>query len=62
MASLAGVFFGLMESAQLPKVGEWTRIEISHEKTDDKFFLSLSVGGSEVGREEVNLPEAEAAD
>ena len=39
-------------SSQLPKVGEWTRIEISHKKVDGKYFLSLSVGGREVGRAE----------
>ena len=37
---------------QLPKVGEWTRIEISHEEVDGKYFLSFSVGGREVGRKE----------
>ena len=40
-------------STQLPKVGEWTRIEIGHEKMDGKYFLSLSVGGKELGRKEV---------
>ena len=44
-------------STQLPKVGEWTRIEIGHEKVDEKYFLSLSVGGREVGRKEVTGPE-----
>ena len=44
-------------STQLPKVGEWTRMEIGHEKVDDKYFLSLSVGGREVGRVEVTNPE-----
>ena len=44
------------ESSQLPKVGEWTKIEICHEKVDDKYFLSLSVGGREVGRKEVTDP------
>ena len=43
-------------STQLPKVGEWTRMEIGHEKVDDKYFLSLSVGGREVGRKEVDDP------
>ena len=43
-------------STQLPKVGEWTRMEIGHEKVDGKFFLSLSVGGMEVGRKEVDDP------
>ena len=42
-------------SCQLPKIGEWTRIEFGHEKVDEKYFLSLSVGGREVGRKEVTL-------
>ena len=41
-------------SNQLPKVGEWTRIEISREEIDGKYFLALSVGGKEVGRKEVS--------
>ena len=44
-------------STQLPKVGEWTRVEIGHEKVDEKYFLALSVGGREVGRKEVSGPE-----
>ena len=39
-------------SSQLPKVGEWTRIEVSHEEVGGRYFLSLSVGGREVGRTE----------
>ena len=39
-------------SSQLPEVGEWTRIEISHEEVESNYLLSLSVGGREVGREE----------
>ena len=50
-------FQPVIESIQLPKVGEWTRIEIGHEKVDEKYFLSLSIGGREVGREEINHPE-----
>ena len=46
-----------VESTQLPKVGEWTRIEFGHEKVDEKYFLFLSVGGQEVGRKEVTNPE-----
>ena len=42
-----------IQGNQRPKVGEWTRIEIGHEKVDGKYFLSLSVGGREVGRKEV---------
>ena len=44
--------FSTMESLQLPKIGEWTRIEISHEEVDGKYFLSFSVGGREAGRME----------
>ena len=44
-------------STQLPNVGEWTRIEIGHEKVDEKYFLSLSIGGREVVRKEVTDPE-----
>ena len=47
----------VVDSTQLPKVGEWTRVEIGHEKEDEKYFLSLSVGGREVGRKEVTDPE-----
>ena len=46
-----------IQSTQLPKVGEWTRIEICHEMVDGKYFLSLSVGGTEVGRKEVTNPD-----
>ena len=41
---------------QVPKVGEWTRIEIGHEDEDGKYFLSLAVGGEHVGRGEVTDP------
>ena len=41
-----------LESSQLPEIGEWTRIEISHEEVESNYFLSWSVGGREVGREE----------
>ena len=37
---------------QLPEVGQWTRIEISHEEKDGEYFLALSVGCQEVGRTE----------
>ena len=50
-----GVF---LQSNQLPELGEWTRIEISHEEEEEgKYFLSLTVGGREVGREEVADPQ-----
>ena len=41
---------------QVPKVGEWTRIEISHKEEEGKYFLSLAVGGEHVGRGEVTDP------
>ena len=44
-------------SNKLPKIGEWTRIEMTHEKVDGKYFLSLSVGGKDWGREEVTNTE-----
>ena len=42
--------------SQVPKVGEWTRIEIGHEEENGKYFLSLAVGGEHVGRGEVTDP------
>ena len=30
--------------------GEWCKVEISHEKEEDKYTLAMSVGGQEVGR------------
>ena len=41
-----------MKSNQLLKLDEWSRIEISHleEEEGGNYFLSLSVGGKEVGR------------
>ena len=47
---LAGRSVGIPKSNQLPKLGEWTRIEISHEMEDGKYFVAFSVGGKEVGR------------
>ena len=44
-----------LRSTELPKVGEWTRIEISHEEEDGKFFFVFSVGGTQMGREESDL-------
>ena len=43
-----------LESNQPPKLGEWTRIEISQEEENGKCILSFSVGGKEVGRDEVD--------
>ena len=36
----------------VPKVGVWTRIEVSQENEDGRYFLALSVEGNRVGREE----------
>ena len=47
----------LLESRQLPTIGEWTRIEVSHEEEDGKFFLSFAVGGRELGRKEATDQE-----
>ena len=46
-----------LRSDQLPKLGEWTKIEISHEEENGRFFLSLTVGGMVVGREDVTDTE-----
>ena len=40
-----------------PKIGEWTKIEIGHEKVGDQYFLAFSVDGREVGRTEGLDPE-----
>ena len=46
-----------VESDQIAKVGEWTRIEITHEEEEDgKYFLFMSVEGKVVGKEEVSIP------
>ena len=47
----------VLESNQLPRIGEWTRIEVSHEEEDGKYFLSFAVGGRELGRKEATDPE-----
>ena len=39
-------------SSMVPKVGVWTRIEVSQENEDGRYFLALSVEGNRVGREE----------
>ena len=51
--NLMGRDFEGLESKQPPKVGEWTRIEISQEEENGKCVLSFSVGGNEIGREEM---------
>ena len=43
-----------IEGSSLPKIGEWTRIEISHEEVEDKFYLGLTVGGVLLGRREAH--------
>ena len=42
-----------LESNQPPKLGEWSRIEISQEEENGKCIISFSVGGKEVGREDM---------
>ena len=42
-----------IKSEQLPKPFEWTRIEIGHEENDGKYLITFSVGGKEVGWQEV---------
>ena len=46
----------VVSGSRVPKVGEWTRIEIGHEEEDGKYFLSLAVGGGHALRGEVNDP------
>ena len=43
-----------IEGSSLPKIGEWTRIEISHEEAEDKFYLGLTVGGALLRRGEAH--------
>ena len=40
-----------LEGKPPPKLGEWTRIEMSLEEENGKAILAFSVGGQEVGRE-----------
>ena len=47
----------VIQSNIKPKIGEWTKIEISHEKVGDEYFLAFSVDGREVGMAEVLDPE-----
>ena len=49
-------------SSQVPEVGQWTRIEISHEERDGKYFLALSIGGQEVGKTEAHPDFKKLAD
>jgi len=48
--------------SQLPKIGEWTRFEISHEEVEGKYFLCFSVGGREVGRREADPDHGKLTD
>ena len=41
-----------LSSSMVPKVGIWTRVEVSQQKEDGRYFLALSVEGNRVGREE----------
>ena len=43
-----------IKSEQLPKLFEWTRIEIGHEENNGKYLITFSVGGKEVGQQEVD--------
>ena len=47
----------VLESNQLPRIGEWTRIEVSHEEEDGEFFLSFAVEGRELEGKEATDPE-----
>ena len=44
-----------LRSNQLPSLEEWSRIEIGHVEEGGNYFLSLSVGGKEVGRKDFEL-------
>ena len=39
----------------MPKHFEWTRIEISHEEDNGKYFFTFSVRGKELGRQEIDV-------
>ena len=39
----------------LPPAGEWTRIDMTHEKVEDHYFISVSMEGVEVIRHKVEL-------
>ena len=40
----------LQEADAVPKLGQWTRVEMTHKKVDEEFHLALSVDGEEVAR------------
>ena len=60
-ASAAVHSVGKVESNELPVVGEWTRVEISREKEEDKYLLYLTVGGKELGKSDITFTESRAA-
>ena len=37
---------------EVPKLGQWTRVEMTHEKVDGEFYLTLSLDRKEVARVE----------
>ena len=39
---------------EVPKLGQWTRVEMTHEKVDGQFHLALSLDGKEVARVEAH--------
>ena len=57
-----GVETRTVASNRVPEVGQWTRIEISHEERDGEYFLALSVGGQEVGKTEAHPDLKKLAD
>ena len=40
----------LQEADAVPKLGQWTKVEMTHEKVDGEFHLALSLDGEEVAR------------
>ena len=42
------------EADEVPKLGQWTRVEMTHEKVDEEFYLTLSLDGKEVARVEAH--------
>ena len=49
---LEGIDWSALKINQLPKLCEWTRIEISHVEDEWETFITFSVGDKEVGRTE----------
>ena len=53
------IWIGLETEHKL-KIGEWNRIEITHDEGEDgRFFLSLSVGERELGQMDLGVMEQE---